>query len=268
MALGPLLSRAYAPYASLAFDYDKALGFESFRHTRRLFERLMHDLILPFASAADVGCGTGLFAKYLSRRWGVPVFGVDASPAMLSVAKRNCSGERVHLSHQDFRCFRLPEPVDLITANFDTINHLVEQEDLDRAFRCVEANLRPGGHFVFDFLTHCQPFPIDRPFLRRLRGATGEIQQWFRWFPEHNRLAGRIVSRSPIPSILSIEDHLERAYTPEEIGRELSNAGLIVRQIYDAWKLRPAKVCAPRLLVVAQKPHRSTRGAKWNDKSQ
>jgi len=233
-----------------------ALGFESFRHTRRLFECLVRELVIRFASAADVGCGTGLFAKYLSRRWRVPVFGVDLSPAMLRVARKNCDREKVRLLHQDFRCLRLPEPVDLITANFDTVNHLVRRGDLGQAFRCVARNLQPRGHFVFDFLTHCQPFVSRRPFLRRLRGANGEIQQWFRWFPEFNRLAVRIVGRSPSSSCPSVENHFERVYTPEEVGRDLLNAGLIVRRVYDAWTLRPATVCAPRLLVVAQKPGR------------
>lgn len=255
MRLTTLIPQISSPYSFLANDYDEALGLESFRHTRRIFERMLRELFIPFESAADVGCGTGLFAKYLSHRWRVPVFGVDLSPAMLRAAKRNCSGERVRLSRQDFRCFRLPDRVDLITANFDTVNHLIEQGDLAQAFLCVSENLRPGGHFVFDFLTHCQPFPGGQPFLRRLRGASGEIQQWFRWFPKHNRLAGRIIGRSPLSSILSIEDHLERTYTPEEISRELSNAGLIIRKIYDAWTLRPTKTCSPRLFVVAQKPN-------------
>src|SRR5262249_44300992 len=208
------------PYSFLAHDYDEALGRESFLHTRRIFEKLLRELCIPFSSAADVGCGTGLFAKYLSRRWRLPVFGVDISPAMLRVATGNCSGERVHFLQQDFRSFRLPEPVDLITANFDTVNHLVREGDLGHAFRRVAANLKPGGHFVFDFLTHCQPFLGRRSFVRRLRGAGGEIQQWFNWSPEHNRLFGRIIGRSPFSAVLSIENHVERTYTAEEVSKE------------------------------------------------
>ena len=178
----PFMLRA-KPYSVLARDYDCAMGLDHFRRVRALFEHLVRELGLHFSSAADVGCGTGLFARHLRRRWRVPVFAVDRSPAMLRVAKRNCCGTGVHLLQQDLRLLRLPIPVDLITANFDTVNHLVAREDLARALRCIADNLRPGGHFIFDFLTHCQGLAGSQPLLLRHRGVDGEAQQWIRWDP-------------------------------------------------------------------------------------
>jgi SAM-dependent methyltransferase len=242
------------PYSVLARDYDWALGSKHFQHVRDLFERLVRDLSLHFSSAADVGCGTGLFARHLRRRWRVPVFAVDRSPAMLRVAKRNCCGTGVHLLQQDLRSLRLPTPVDLITANFDTLNHLVTREDLGRALRCIAENLRPGGHFIFDFLTHCQMLTSLRPYLRRLRGAGGEVQQWIRWDPARRALSIRMVHSFPALAPPAVELHHERAYTPEEMGRALLDAGFLIRGVYDAITLCPAVACEPRLLVVAQKP--------------
>ena len=109
------------PYSQLAPAYDSALGIPNFIGTRAAFERLVRRYDIRFRSAADIGCGTGLFACYLSQCWGVPVFGVDRSPEMLAVATRNCTSSNVCLLQQDIRCLRLPCPVDLITANFDTM---------------------------------------------------------------------------------------------------------------------------------------------------
>jgi SAM-dependent methyltransferase len=242
------------PYSILARDYDCALGLKHFRHVRDLFERIARELRLDFSSAADVGCGTGLFARHLSRRWRVPVFGVDRSPEMLRVAMRNCRNDGVQLFRQDLRSLRLPMPVDLITANFDTVNHLFSREDLGRALHCIAENLRPGGHFIFDFLTHCQALAGSRPVLRRLRGISGEVQQWMRWDPARRILSIRMVHGFPGFPVPSIELHRERAYTPEEMGQALGEAGLTVRAVRDAVTLLPAVTCAPRLLVVAQKP--------------
>ncbi len=241
------------PYSILAGDYDRALGLEHFRHVRDLFERLVKELGLDFSSAADVGCGTGLFARHL-RRYKVPVFAVDRSAEMLRVARRNCCGTGVLVLQQDLRSLQLPSSVDLITANFDTINHLLTRGDLARAMRCIAENLRPGGHFVFDFLTHCQAFAGSRAFMRRLRGVGGEVQQWMRWDPIRRILSIRMVHRLPASPFPSIESHHERGYTPEEMGQALSKAGLVVRTVRDAITLRPATTCPPRLLVVAQKP--------------
>lgn len=245
-----------APYTTLARDYDCALGLDHFRRVRALFEHLVRELGLRFSSAADVGCGTGLFASHLRRRWRVPVFAVDRSPAMLHVAKRNCCGTGVRLLLQDLRFLRLPMPVDLITANFDTVNHLVAREDLARALRCIADNLRPGGHFIFDFLTHCQKLTGSQPYLVRHRGAESEPQQWIRWDPVRRMFSMRMVQSFPSLGVPSIELHRERAYTPDEMGQALKKAGLIVRKVLDGASLRPADTCTPRLVVVAQKPVR------------
>src|SRR5580765_3146634 len=119
----PLAARA--PYSELARSYDVALGLNSFASTRQAFEELVRRYGIRFCSAADVGCGTGLFARYLSRCWKARVLGVDRSPEMLIEARRNCRDDGVRFLTQDIRCLALPEPVDLVTANFDVVNHLV-----------------------------------------------------------------------------------------------------------------------------------------------
>ena len=50
---------------------------------------------------------------------------------------------------------RLPQRVDLVTANFDTLNHLINDGELPVLFQHVYDHLRPGGHFMFDFITPC-----------------------------------------------------------------------------------------------------------------
>ena len=106
------------PYSQLASAYDIALGIPNFIGTRAAFERLVRRYDILSHSAADVGCGTGLFACYLNQCWGVPVFAVDRSPEMLDVARCNCTSPNVSFLLQDIRCLRLPCSVDLITANF------------------------------------------------------------------------------------------------------------------------------------------------------
>src|SRR5690242_3182243 len=119
------MTKVWRPYQLLARHYDEALGRGNFCRTRRVFERIVRKLGISFASAADVGCGTGLFARYLSECWQVPVFAVDRSPEMLRMAQQICPGASVCLLRQDMRRLNLPRPVDLITANFDTVNHLL-----------------------------------------------------------------------------------------------------------------------------------------------
>jgi len=123
MSLSALTVRISRPYSRLASTYDAALGIQGFFRIRSGFEYLVRRYGVRFASAADVGCGTGIFARYLRCCWGVPVFAVDRSAEMLCRAKRALRDTDVHVFRQDVRCLHLPNPVDLVTANFDMVNH-------------------------------------------------------------------------------------------------------------------------------------------------
>jgi SAM-dependent methyltransferase len=242
------------PYSRLAPAYDAALGISNFIGTRTAFETLVRRYGIRFRSAADIGCGTGLFAGYLNQSWGVPVFGVDRSPEMLQVAVQNCPDERVCFLLQDIRCLRLPHRVDLITANFDTMNHLLTEPELRSAFRRIWENLRPGGYFVFDLITPCQPLAGGMIQIRRLSSGSCNAVQRIRWNPGQRILSIVVIIRSPFSSGSTLEAHRERAYSPVEVGRWLMDAGFIIRGIHDAATLRIATGCPPRIIIIAQKP--------------
>jgi SAM-dependent methyltransferase len=228
------------------------LGLESAGKARQAFETLAACHRVAFRTAADVGCGTGLFACYLSRRWGARVFGVDRSPQMLAMARRNCSDPRVCFLEQDIRRLELPEPVDLVTANFDVVNHLVGPADLQRALTRIAANLRPGGHVVFDAITNCHPLGGRRRFQRRFGRAGRRMVQTIRWDPRRRLLSGTVMHFQIGRETPLVEVYLERGYAPEELGAALTAAGLVTRGVHDAASLEPVSRCAPRLWIVAQ----------------
>lgn len=237
--------------------YDRTVGNGYFARARQRFEPVMAAHRARFSSAADIGCGTGLFACYLRDRWGVPVFAVDRSAGMLAEARARCA-ERpgVTLFQQDARTLRLPRQVDLITANFDMLNHLPRYEDLDSTVKSVAANLARGGWFYFDLLTPCLPLAGFDAIVRRVQMPGVTFEQRAVWLPR-SRLIGvqaRIRTRRGTSSCQMAEWHIERAYGVEEIGRVLREARLITRGVYDEATLGPARGCPPRLIILAQKP--------------
>jgi SAM-dependent methyltransferase len=172
---------------------------------------------------------------------------------MLAVAARNCAGRNVCLLQQDIRCLRLPCPVDLITANFDTVNHIMEDAELKSVFRRIWKNLNPGGHFIFDLITPCQPLGGGRTYTRRLGSGSGAALQRIRWSARMKTLSISVVIR-PRTSLLSVmELHRERAHAPANVARWLTDAGFVIRGVHDAVTLRIATVCPPRIIVIARK---------------
>jgi SAM-dependent methyltransferase len=255
MAMEFLASQRHStrPYSELAPAYDTALGISNFIGTRAAFEALVRRYGIQFRSAADVGCGTGLFAGYLRQCWGVPVFAVDRSPEMLAVAARNFACLNVRFLQQDLRCLRLPYPVDLITANFDTMNHLLTEPDLRLAFRRIAENLRPGGHFIFDLITPCQPLSGAQTYIRNLGSGSYNAVQRIRWNPGQKILSIVVIIRSPSSKVSTVEAHRERAYSTLEVGRWLMEAGFTIRGVHDAATLRMATGCPQRVIIIAQR---------------
>lgn len=246
--------RIARPYSLFADHYDTAMGRDIFSAIRDIFERLLQRHRIRFSSAADLGCGTGLFARYLNSRWNAPVFGVDLSPAMLRIADENCRNTGVKLIHQDIRKLCLPHGVDLITANFDTVNHLVGDDDLPQLFQSVYKNLNPDGHFIFDIITPCNPPQGTRIYDGRHSGSFKQVIQQIRWSPKRQMLFSQVTFRSPGNVLDKIERHCERAYSPQQVARWLMEAGFMIRDVLDAKTLRKATFCPARIIVVAQKP--------------
>jgi SAM-dependent methyltransferase len=188
----------------------------------------------------------------------VPVFGVDASPEMLTIARSRSFDPQVCWLRQDIRCLQLPERVDLVTANFDTLNHLVQPSDLRRTFTRIRESLRPGGWLIFDFVTPCEPLGGRRQFVRRHRAGQTSICQRIRWEPRRRLLRIRIVQTSRFCRYPVIEQMVERAYSPAEVGTALFRAGFIIRGVHTPESTRRASHCVPRLVVVAQpRTHRA-----------
>ena len=141
---------ADSPYKLLAVYYDRL--FEPLRRPMgRARRRLLADILRRAEAACDLACGTGTTAVVLARR-GIRMYAVDRSAAMCRLARKKArqAGVRVRVLHGDMRNFRLPEAVDLVTCEFDAVNHVPRKSDLDRVARAVARALRPGGWFFFD----------------------------------------------------------------------------------------------------------------------
>ena len=120
-------------YTLLAQYYDQFFTFhlDWFRQARR---RLLAEILPEVRMACDLACGTGTTALELAER-GIKVYGVDLSPTMcrLARAKVRRTGANVTIIPGDMRTFRLPQPVDLITCEFDALNHVPRKsEDITR----------------------------------------------------------------------------------------------------------------------------------------
>ena len=105
-------------------------------------------------SILDLGCGTGTLTELLAER-GYDMIGIDNSEEMLQIAmdKRDDAGLEILYLLQDMRSFELYGTVGAVISVCDSVNYLLEEEDVVQTFRLVNNYLYPGGLFIFDFNT-------------------------------------------------------------------------------------------------------------------
>jgi SAM-dependent methyltransferase len=141
---------ANRPYALLAQYYDHFFTSHLFAY-RRARARILRTILPHARSACDLACGTGSTAVEFAR-CGMRVFAVDLSRTMCALAREKArrAGTTLTLIRGDMRMFRLPEKVDLITCEYDAVNHVPRKSDLARVVRAAARALCPGGHFYFD----------------------------------------------------------------------------------------------------------------------
>ena len=133
----------------IADAYNKIAGWFDGNRTRTLIERPWLESLMrhvpPGAAILDLGCGTGEpILRYLVER-GYVVTGVDASAAMLAIARRRFPETRFVLA--DMRGLALGARFDAINA-WHSLFHLAPDEQ--RAmFATFARHLRPGGLLMF-----------------------------------------------------------------------------------------------------------------------
>jgi ubiquinone/menaquinone biosynthesis C-methylase UbiE len=143
-----------AEYATLAPFYDR-IGLSDFsaKITPHVYLFAQASLDWVGRTALDLGCGTGVSARFLADR-GLTTTAVDSSPEMLSQAQRQTDTGGLGLSWHlgDFRNLDARFGVDLILA-LEVVNDLISLSDIESLFETARRSLDPGKLFVFDVIT-------------------------------------------------------------------------------------------------------------------
>ena len=127
----------------------------------------------------DLACGTGDFV-YLAKKIGIDSVGTDVSREMILRARKNYPGIQFKIS--DIRDFRSGKKFDLITCNFDSINHLLNFSEWEKAFQNVFNSLDVGGRFLFDINTL---YAINN-FNKKFKVKMGEEEMEMTTIPQKN----------------------------------------------------------------------------------
>jgi SAM-dependent methyltransferase len=115
-------------------------------------------------AALEFGVGTGRIAIPLSQR-GIPVHGIDLSPAMIAQLRATPGSDRVGVTIGDFATTRAEGTFRLAYLVRNTIANLTTQDAQVECFRNAAAHLEPGGCFVIEmYIPDLQRLPPGERF--------------------------------------------------------------------------------------------------------
>ncbi|MBO4347429.1 MAG: class I SAM-dependent methyltransferase [Lachnospiraceae bacterium] len=234
----------------------------------------------------ELGAGTGNFTMRLAEA-GYDMIGIDNSDEMLAEARtkkeeylkeseNSPAGSDNKVSDimyicQDMREFELYGTVNAIVSICDSINYILEDEEMIHIFKLVNNYLDPKGLFVFDFNTvHKYRDIIGDSTIADSNEEVSFI--WSNYFDEETKIneyevtffvkaepgkdfAGDENVKKDDDSDLYkrfVEYHYQRGYTLEEIKDFLKEAGLVFIEAFDADGFGVANEDSERIFVIAR----------------
>jgi SAM-dependent methyltransferase len=186
-------------------------------------------------AALELGIGTGRIALPLSQR-GVPVHGIDLSPAMVAQLQVKPGAERIGVTIGDFATAGVGRTFSLAYLVYNTIMNLTTQDEQVACFGNVAAHLEPGGCFAIEVII---------PALRRL--PPGETVRAFTVTPTHLGFEEYDVATQIAYShhYWAIDGELEffsapyRYVWPSELDLMARLAGMTLRERWSDWNRAP-----------------------------
>ena len=240
-------------YTSFAEVYDMFMDNVPYEEWSRYLTELLKEYRIEEGVVCELGCGTGKMTRLLADA-GYDMIGVDMSEDMLAIASMENPQQILYLC-QDMRELELYGTVAAVVSVCDSMNYLLEEDDLLEVFQRVNEDLEPGGVFLFDLntiykyetllgeTTICENRPEGSFIWENYYDAEEQINEYdlTLFIQEKENLYRKFE-----------ETHYQRGYSMEKIRTLLEEAGMEFVTAYDACTKNPPRENSERIYIVAR----------------
>lgn len=243
-------------YDLFAKYYD-ALHYNEFSfHAAYYLDDILASLNFDGTDVLDLACGTGTTALWFAEQ-GYNVTAIDFSTAMLYCARKKVlKGDlKINFRKLDMRKLGYHNKFNMVICLFDSLNHIVKQNELEQVFKNVSHALKPNGYFLFDMIT---PYELLTQWNNTVRHeSNGNISLLLHSeYYKKSRLS-KIKARFIRKSGKRIQQHIRhfqnKAYTQNEIKQTIKKSGLCLLNQYHCFTFDPPNRKTNRIFYVTQK---------------
>ena len=243
-------------YSGFAGVYDLFMDDIPYAQWADYIEKVLEIYRVPKGLVLDLGCGTGSLSCLLDEK-GYDMIGVDLSEEMLGIAKEKAIEENRDILYlnQDMREFELYGTVGAIVSVCDSLNYILEEEELLEVFRLVNNYLDPGGIFLFDLNTRYKYEELmGENTIAENRESCSFI--WENYYDKE-----KCINEYNLTIYIEGEDgrydrweetHFERFYETEKIVELLEKAGMEFLRVTDEFTDCPPGADSQRIVFLAR----------------
>ena len=248
-------------YESFARVYDTFMDNVPYDQWAEDYGRIMKEHGIQDGIVLDLGCGTGSLTLRLAEK-GYDMIGVDYSMDMLEIAREKSEGKDILYLEQDMREFELYGTVGAVLCVCDSINYILEPEEVEEVFSLVDNYLDPQGLFIFDFNTD---YKYQEIIGERVIAEDRENMSfiWDNYYDEESRIneyALSIFVQEKDDLYRKYQElHYQRGYSLEEMKEYLEKAGLVFLSAEDGEEGGPVRPDSGRIRVIAREQKKWTR---------
>lgn len=198
----------------------------------------------------DVCCGTGTLSEIFTKE-NFKVTGFDLSASMIDEARKKAKKHQLDIQYyvQDATRFELGQKFDGAYSFFDSLNYILEPEDLGQTFHQVAKHLVAGGSFIFDLNT-AYAFET-KLFDQSDLDPEEEVKYQWRGDYDSQSLQIKVKMEFWYQGHYFFEEHRQRAHPEFEVKSLLRRAGFGEIKVYDSYTLDRAKKRSDRVHYVA-----------------
>ena len=247
-------------YSGFAKVYDLFMDNIPYGEWTEYVKELLAEEGITDGILLDLGCGTGSVTELLAKA-GFDMIGIDNSEEMLDIAmeKRYESGLDILYLLQDMREFELYGTVKGVVSICDSMNYILDDEDLLDVFKLVHNYLDNDGIFVFDMNTmyKYQQILADNTFAEDREESSFIWGNYYDEEDEINQYDLTLFVREEDGRYRKYEEtHLQRAYEQETVEELIKEAGLELLHVYDAFTKELPAEDSQRIYYVCRRPAR------------
>jgi len=208
----------------------------------------------------DLGCGTGSVTELLAKA-GFDMIGIDNSEEMLEIAMEKKTEADLDILYllQDMREFELYGTVKAVVSICDSMNYILEDEDLLEVFRLVHNYLDNDGIFIFDMNTmyKYQEILADNTFAEDREQSSFIWENFYDEEEQINQYDLSIFVQEEDGRYCKYEEtHLQRAYERRCVEELIKESGLELLHVYDAFTRELPAEDSQRIYFVCRRPAR------------